>query len=78
MDHKKKSGESGPQITDQIRPFPGEAAIGVRGAAEMAIGGGAGIDRLVEAEMLADAARAQVDQLLQRLDSRFSSTSPVP
>jgi hypothetical protein len=39
-------------------------AIGVRLAAEMAVGRGAGVDRLVEAEMGADAAGRQVERLL--------------
>ena len=46
------------QILDEIGALPGEAAIGLRRAAEMAVGAGARVDRAVEPEMLADAARA--------------------
>ena len=46
------------QLVDEIRLFPREAAVGIRLAAEMAIGGGARIDRPIELEMLANAARA--------------------
>ena len=54
-----------PQLWHEVEPFPGEAAIGLGRAAEMAVGGGARIDRLVEAEMRADAARREIHQLLQ-------------
>ena len=40
MHHKMRSGEGGAQIADQIRPLPREAAVGVRRAAEVAIGRG--------------------------------------
>src|SRR5579859_1732083 len=61
------SGKSRLQAVDQIQLFPGEAAIGFRLAAEMAISRGAGIDRTVEGEMGADAAGAQIHQLLQHV-----------
>src|SRR6185437_15641488 len=53
------------QLVDQVEPLPGEAAIGFGRATEMPIGRGARIDRLVEAEMGADAARREIEQLLQ-------------
>src|SRR5690606_32178369 len=46
---------------------PGEAAVLVRLAAEMAVGRGAFVDRAIELEMLADAAGRQAHQLLQHL-----------
>src|SRR5690606_32439807 len=39
---------------DQIGPLPGEAAVAAGFATEMAIGGGLGIDGLIEIEMGAD------------------------
>src|SRR5450432_2020664 len=62
-----RSVEGGSQAFDEIEPLPGEAAIGIGLAPEMAIGGGAGIDRLVEAEMLTDAAGREIHQFLQHL-----------
>src|SRR5579875_3138180 len=55
------------QLSGKIGFFPREAAIGLRRPAEMAVSGGAHIDRLVEAEMGADAARAEIDHLLENL-----------
>ena len=49
----------------RIGLFPGEAAVRIGLAAEMAIGRGARIDRPVELQMLADAARLQAHQLRQ-------------
>ena len=46
--------------------LPGEAAVRVRRAAEVAIGGGPGIDRPVEIEVCPDAARGQAHDLTQR------------
>src|SRR5262245_30068483 len=57
--------ERAAKLGDEIEPLPGEAAIGLRRPSEMAIGGGARVDRLVKPEMRADAARRQVHQLLQ-------------
>ena len=51
-------------------PFPREE-IALWLAAEMAIGGGLAIDRLVEAEMRADRARGQAAQLCDAQDRRF-------
>src|SRR5207245_5502325 len=45
---------------DEVGLLPGEAALIVRRAAEMAVGRGARVDRPVEVEVLADAARRQV------------------
>src|SRR5690606_22800317 len=52
---------------DQVGLLPGEGTVAARLAAEMAIGGGLGVDRLVEVEMLADARRRQVHHLAQRI-----------
>ena len=57
----------GPKLVGKIDLFPGEAALAVRHAAEMAISGGAGVDRPVEIEMLANAARRQIHHLQQNL-----------
>src|ERR1700712_5195478 len=48
------------QRLGEIGLFPRKTALIVRGAAEMAVGRGAGVDRPVEIEMGADAARGQV------------------
>ena len=63
---------------DEVGLLPGEAAVRVRLAAEMAVGRGRGVDRLVEVEVLADAARRQVHDLLSASSSLASSTWPVP
>src|SRR6266700_2489426 len=55
------------QLVDEIGSLPGKAAIGLRRAAEMAVGAGSRIDRPVEAEMLANAARRQVHHLAEQL-----------
>src|SRR5215813_9629822 len=55
------------QLVDEIRTFPGKAAIGLRRTAEMAIGAGSRIDRPVEAEMLANAARCQIHDFVEQL-----------
>src|SRR5262249_28479153 len=47
--------------------LPREAAIGFRLATEMTIGRGARVDRPVEAEVLADAARLEAHQLGQKV-----------
>ena len=74
-----RAQEAAAERVGEIGPLPGEAAIGIRRAAEMAVGGGAGIDRPVEAEMLADAARRQVHDIRQHLPrAASSSTLPVP
>src|SRR5579859_8017502 len=65
--NRRTSGKRRLQAVDQIQLLPREAAIGFRLAAEMAVSGGAGVDRLVEAEMGADAARGQIHQLLQHV-----------
>src|SRR6202171_4139072 len=51
----------------EVGPLPGEAAVLFRRAPEMAVGRGAGIDRLVEAEMLANSARRKIHDLAERL-----------
>src|SRR5579872_5610652 len=56
-----------PQFIDEIEPLPGETAVGLGGSAKMTIGRGAGIDRLVEPEMGANAARREIHQLLEHV-----------
>src|SRR6266498_2506668 len=48
------------QRFDQIGLLPGEAALIVRRAAEMAVGRSARVDWAIEIEMAADAARRQI------------------
>src|SRR5689334_24745576 len=55
------------EVLHQDGLLPREAAILVGLAAEMAVGGGAGIDRLVEVEMLADAARLEIHHFSEAL-----------
>src|SRR5690606_28853808 len=60
------SGGQGFERVHEVGLFPREAAVGVRRPAEMAIGGAAAIDGLVQAQMLADGARrGAADQLGQ-------------
>src|SRR5262245_5511734 len=47
------------QFVDEVGALPGETAVRLRRAAEMAISTGACIDRAIEAEMLPDAARGE-------------------
>src|SRR5437868_10508610 len=62
----RKRGEARKKLNRALQHFgeigllPGEAALIVGRAAEMTVGGGARINRLVEIEMLADAARRQI------------------
>jgi len=58
-----RSVQRRPQAVDEVEAFPREATVGVGGAAEMPVGGGARINRAVQLEMLANAARAQVHQV---------------
>src|SRR5262245_6139206 len=51
---------------DQVRPFPGERTVAAGLAAEMAIGGRLGIDRLVQIEMAPDTRGRQVHGLADR------------
>src|SRR4051812_20132170 len=62
-----RSGEGGLEVRHQVGALPREAAVLLRRAAEMAVRRGAGVDRFVEAEMLADAARREPHELLQNL-----------
>src|SRR6266436_10175393 len=56
----KKNSHRALQRVGEVGLLPREPALIVRGAAEMAVGRGPRVDRLVEIEMLADAARRQV------------------
>ena len=60
-------GELGADRLDQIETLPGKAAVIVRLPSEMAVSRGALIDRAPKAEMLPDAARAQIHDPPQRL-----------
>src|SRR5882757_10272657 len=59
----KKESHGALQRLGEIGLLPGEAALIVGGAAEMAVGRSARVDRAVEIEMLADAARRQIHRL---------------
>src|SRR3546814_19219762 len=69
-----RSGECRLQLVGQVGAFPRES-IAVRLAAEMAIGGGFAIDRLVEAKEGADALGRQPNELRDQLfDRRLGHT----
>src|SRR5215469_3664898 len=53
------------QLVHQIQALPRETAVAFRLPAEMPIGGGPPVNRLVQIEMRADAARREIHQLLQ-------------
>src|SRR5262245_60817472 len=55
------------ELIEEVRLLPREPTLFVRLAAEVAIGGRARIDRLVEIEVFADAARGEVYELDQHL-----------
>src|SRR5690606_3461834 len=58
------------QVLDQVGAFPREqVAVGL--AAEVAVSGGLAVDRLVEAEVGADAARGEAAELVDALDRRL-------
>ena len=63
--HESERSEGAPQLVREIKPLPREAAVGFGRSAEMAIGRRARVDRFIQAEMRADAARRQIHQLLQ-------------
>src|SRR6185437_3591409 len=52
---------------DEVGLFPGERAVAAGLAAEVAVGRGLGVDRLVEVEMAANARGREVHHLAQRL-----------
>src|SRR5215831_3661849 len=61
------STRSAAQLVDEIGTFPGKAAVGLGRTAEMTIGAGSRIDWPVEAEMLANAARREIHDLVEEL-----------
>src|SRR5262252_8109598 len=61
------SSSDAAQLVNEIVALPGEAAVGLGRAAEMAIGGGPCIEGPAEAEMLANAARRQVHNFRENL-----------
>jgi hypothetical protein len=61
--HKTSIDERAFQRVRKVGALPGETAVMSGLATEMAVGGGLGIDRLVEPEMLADAARREAHNL---------------
>src|SRR3546814_3462716 len=63
----RKSAKGCLQLVDEIGLLPRETAVRIRVTAEMAVGGGAGIDRPVQLQMRADAARRQVHGLADRV-----------
>ncbi|EGE55812.1 hypothetical protein RHECNPAF_850048 [Rhizobium etli CNPAF512] len=54
------------QRLDEVGALPGERAVAAGLAAEMAVGRGLGVDRLVEVEVTADARRRQIHVLADR------------
>ena len=76
LDRLRSGRDRGLQILDQVEPLPREqVAVGL--AAEMAVGGGRLVDRLVEAEVRADAARGQRPSLAMRPIAASISSSPT-
>ena len=67
-----------PDGIGEVGLLPGEAAVLVGRAAEVAVGRGAPVDRPVELEGAADIGRGQAEQLGQNFLELFSSTLPVP
>src|SRR6185369_7485719 len=63
----KRLGQLGADRLDEIESLPRKAAIIVGLASKMAIGSRALVDRAGELEMLPDAARAQIHDLVQSL-----------
>src|SRR5205807_452031 len=64
---KRRQANRRLEVLDQVEPLPREViALGL--AAEMAVGGGRPVDRLVEAEIGADAARTEAAQLIDAAD----------
>src|SRR5215469_3267624 len=63
----RKNSDGALERLDEVGLFPGETALVVRRAAEMTVGRGAGIDRPVEVEMGAYAARPQIHHFRRRL-----------
>src|SRR4051794_3122996 len=62
------AAEGGAELGDKVRPLPGKVVqLLVRLAAEMAVGRGDRVDRAVHAQVLPDAAGAQVHQVAQDL-----------
>src|SRR5690348_6504424 len=59
--------ESALQLRHEIEPFPGEAAVAVRLAAEMTVSRRALVDRLVELQRAADIGRTQREDVRQHL-----------
>src|SRR5687767_413796 len=62
-----RSGEGAAELVGHVGALPGEAAVALGLAAEMAVGRSACVDRPVQAELGADAARREVHELGQRL-----------
>src|SRR5690606_32630731 len=63
----RSRAEGAAQLVDEVGALPREAAVGIWGAAEVSVGGGTGVDWPRQLEMLADAARREIHQLLQHL-----------
>src|SRR5205085_6810440 len=61
----KPASERAAQLAYKVEPLPGKPAIDAGLAAEMSIGRGRRVDRLVKAEVGADAARRQIHQLVE-------------
>src|SRR5262249_46481039 len=53
----------GPDVPDQVRLLPGEAAVFFRRTTEVAVGGGAAVDRPVQLERATDIGRREPENL---------------
>src|SRR5439155_6090732 len=60
-----KASEGPPQLLNEVQPLPGEAAVRLGQTTKVAVGGCTRVDRPVQAEMCADAARRQIHYFLQ-------------
>jgi hypothetical protein len=64
---KSRLADSGPEILGEVDPLPREKVpFGL--TAEVAVRGGSGVDRLVEAEVRADAAGSEFAELVDAAD----------
>ena len=55
------------QVVDEIGALPRKSTVRFGFTTEMAVGGGARVDRSIELKMASNAARRQVDELLKRI-----------
>jgi len=58
--HDNRRSEGAPQLVCEIKPLPRETAVGSGRSPEMAVGSRARVNRFIQAEVRADAARRQI------------------